>query len=83
TGERYWQARLGNGFSGSLVTANGLSYWTANNGETKVIRPGQELDLVATNPLGENCYSSPAISDDLVFIRGEFHLFCIGMSSSK
>lgn len=83
TGERYWQARLGNGFSGSLVTANGLSYWTANNGETNVIRPGQELDLVATNPLGENCYSSPAISDGHLLIRGESHLFCIGMSSSK
>jgi hypothetical protein len=44
----------------------------------KVVRPGEELDLVAENPLGEYCYASPAISQGQVFIRGEKHLFCIG-----
>jgi outer membrane protein assembly factor BamB len=78
TGERLWQERLGDHFSNSLVTAGGLVYLVADNSPTKVIRPGKELEVVAENPLGERCYSSPAISNGQIFIRGEKHLFCIG-----
>jgi hypothetical protein len=44
----------------------------------KVVRPGDELAVVATNKLGEYCYASPAISQGKLFIRGDKHLFCIG-----
>jgi hypothetical protein len=37
----------------------------------KVIRPGEKLDIVADNDLGEPCYASPAISQGQIFIRGE------------
>ncbi len=78
TGKRQWRARLGNHYSASLVTAGGLTYLLADNGTTKVVRPGPQLDVVAENPLGEYCYASPAISDGQIFIRGEKHLYCIG-----
>ncbi|MCA9225867.1 MAG: PQQ-binding-like beta-propeller repeat protein [Planctomycetales bacterium] len=77
TGERLWQERLGKHFSTSLLTANGLVYFIADDGLTKVVRPGAELNVLAENPLGEDCYSSAAISDGELFIRGEKHLFCI------
>jgi len=76
TGQRLWQERLGSHFSASLVTAGGLVYLIADDGLTKVIRPGEKLKVVAENPLGEHCYSSPAISHGCFFIRGEKHLFC-------
>ena len=78
TGERLWQERLGNHFSNSLVTANGLAYLVADDGLTKVVKPGPKLEVVADNPLGERIYSSPAISHGQIFLRGEKHLFCIG-----
>jgi outer membrane protein assembly factor BamB len=78
TGERLWQKRLGNHFSNSLVTAGGLVYFVADDGLTKVVKPGPTLDVVAENPLGERIYSSPAISQGQIFLRGEKHLFCIG-----
>jgi outer membrane protein assembly factor BamB len=78
TGKRLWAERLGNHFSSSMVTANGLVYFLADDGLTKVVKPGPELEVVAENPLGEHCYSSPAISQGCLFIRGEKHLFCIG-----
>ena len=40
TGERLWQERLGSHFSASLVTAGGLVYLIADDGLTKVVRPG-------------------------------------------
>jgi outer membrane protein assembly factor BamB len=78
TGKRLWQERLGNHFSGSLITAGGLVYLTADDGTTKLVRPGPELEVVAENSLGEYCYSSPAVSQGQLFIRGEKHLVCIG-----
>jgi outer membrane protein assembly factor BamB len=78
TGKRLWQERLGTHFSGSLVSAGGLVYFTADDGATTVVRPGNKLDVVAENKLGEYCYASPAMSRGNVFLRGEHHLFCIG-----
>ncbi len=82
TGERLWQARMGNHYSASLVTAGGLVYFPADDGRTKVVRPGRRVDVVAENPLGEYCFASPAVSDGQIFIRGEQHLFCIGERNS-
>jgi len=78
TGKRQWRSRLGKHYSASLVTAGGLAYFLADDGVTKIVRPGAEEDVIAENPLGEYCYASPAISDGQIFIRGEKHLFCIG-----
>ena len=78
TGTRQWRTRMGKHYSASLVTAGGLTYFLADDGVTKIVRPGAEENVVAENPLGEFCYASPAISDGQIFIRGEKHLFCIG-----
>lgn len=80
SGERYWQDRMGKHYSASLVAADGLAYFLADDGITKVIRPSEDskAQIVAENPLGEYCYASPAISQGKLFIRGEKHLYCIG-----
>lgn len=78
SGERLWQERLGKGFNNSLVTAGGLAYLLADDGEMKVVRPGAQLDVVAENSVGERCFASLAISQGQIFLRGEKHLFCIG-----
>lgn len=78
SGKRWWQERLGTHFSTSLLTANGLVYLVADDGLTKVIRPGRKLEVVAENPLGESVYSSPALANGHIYLRGEKHLFCVG-----
>ena len=79
-GEHLWKERLGKHYSASLVHADGLVYFIANDGMTKIVRPGKQLDVVAENPLGEYCFASPAISDGQFLIRGEENLYCIGHS---
>ena len=83
TGDVLWRERLGSHYSASLVTANGLAYFTADDGITKVIRPGQELTVVAENKLGQRTYASPAISGGKLYLRGEKDLFCIGPAAGK
>jgi hypothetical protein len=76
TGKQLWQERLGEHHA-SLVSANGLVYFLSDEGVTTVVKPGPEFKMVARNPLGENCFASPAISEGHILIRGEKHIFCI------
>jgi hypothetical protein len=78
SGKRLWQERMGKHFSPSLLSAGGLAWFLADDGEMKLVEPGPELKVVATNALGEACYASPAISQGQLLIRGEKHLYCIG-----
>lgn len=78
SGKRLWREKLDKSHSASLVSAGGLVYFLSDQGVMKVVRPGPTLQVVATSELGENCYTSPAISQGSIFIRGEKHLFRIG-----
>lgn len=79
SGERLSFMRLGGHYSTSPIAANGLAYFTADNGVTKVVRPGKkELEIVAENQLGEECYASAAASRAQLFFRTTNHLVCIG-----
>ena len=79
TGKRHWMDRIGTRYSASPVAANGLVYFTADQGVTTIVRPGPRFEEVAKCELGEDVSSSPAISQGCLFVRGNEHLFCIGM----
>ena len=49
-----------------------------DDGITHVLKVGPTFEVIATNKLGEEAYSSPAISQGQFLIRGDKHLFCIG-----
>ncbi|MBI3838739.1 MAG: PQQ-like beta-propeller repeat protein [Planctomycetia bacterium] len=78
TGNRVWMERLGTHYSSSLVSAAGLVYFTSDEGNTTIVRPGAKLEVVAENKLGEFCHASPAISQGQIFFRGEMNLYCVG-----
>jgi outer membrane protein assembly factor BamB len=78
SGNRAWTERLGTHYSSSAVSAEGLVYFTSDDGTTTVIRPGARLDVVAENKLGEYCYASAAISRGNILFRGEKSLYCVG-----
>ena len=78
SGDRIWRERLAPHFSASLVTAGGLVYVTSDEGTTFVIRPDDNVHVIAENSLGQNCYSSFAISEGQIYARGKTDLFRIG-----
>ena len=79
TGRTYCKERVKGHQTGSPVVAGEHLYITNDEGETIVIKTGGLFDVVAKNNLKEKCYSSPAFSDGDIFLRGEKHLFCIGV----
>ncbi len=62
----------------SPVAVNNHVYFTGRDGTTVVVKHGKDLEIVATNPLGETIDGSLSIVGDKIFARGEKHLFCIG-----
>jgi outer membrane protein assembly factor BamB len=80
TGEKKYKEPIKNGeaFTASIVAADGKLYCTSEENGVFIIKAGPEYELISANPVGEICMATPAISDGLIFIRGQHHLFCIG-----
>ena len=68
----------GNGFSASPVAAAGRIYLPGEDGVTLVLEAEDPFRLVAQNSIGEPIMATPAISDGVLYLRGERHLFAIG-----
>ncbi|MGH9900683.1 MAG: PQQ-binding-like beta-propeller repeat protein [Pyrinomonadaceae bacterium] len=77
TGELVYQERLPSSFSASPVAADGKLYMSSEDGDVYVVRAGPKFELLATNPAGEALMATPAISDGVLIIRSQNHVFAV------
>ena len=85
TGERVYQQRIGDkggAYSASPVAADGKIYLSSEDGEIFVVKAGTKYELLATNSMGEVLMATPAISDGIIFVRGQHNVFAIADRSS-
>jgi outer membrane protein assembly factor BamB len=82
TGEVLFQGRLGvarrEGFSASPVHVDGKVFFTNDEGETFVLRAGDQFELLHTNTLGARTLASPALVDGRWYFRTASELLAIG-----
>lgn len=86
TGKEMWKNRFAGPVSASPVFANGMIYFTAENGQTIVIKANpNRFEQVATNRLGTSAFASFAVCDNKIFTRvgdktGGYQewLYCLG-----
>jgi outer membrane protein assembly factor BamB len=85
TGREIYKKRLpGRGaYTASPVAAEGRLYFTNEEGLVNVIKAGPEFEVLAQNPLGEVCLTTPAIAAGLVVFRTEGHVVALGRSISR
>ncbi len=86
TGERLYQQRIGDkggAYSASPVAADGKVYFASEDGDVFVVKAGPKYELLAANPMGEVMMATPAISDGMIFVRGQNTLFCIADQRAK
>ena len=83
TGKMLWKHRLGPHHSASGVVADGNVYFTADNGDTFILKASPQFELISRNSLGDECYASPAMSDGQIFMRSLHHLWCIGAETLR
>ena len=81
TGARLYQERLGSGrtgFTASPVAADGKIYFTSEDGDIYVVKAGPKYQLLATNPMGEICMATPAVSGGMLLFRTQGHVVAVG-----
>jgi outer membrane protein assembly factor BamB len=80
TGKQVYQRRIGGrgGYTSSPVAADGRLYLTSEEGGVLVVRAGPKYELLATNPMGDVCMATPAISDGMIYVRTQHFLYGIG-----
>lgn len=65
-------------FIGSPVAFGDYVALTSEDGDTYMLKAGPVHAIARTNSVGEPVFSSPAISNGRIYIRGQTHLFAIG-----
>ena len=65
-------------FMGSAVAYNGMIAMTSQDGDTFLVKAGPKYELVRVNSVDEPVYSSLAIANGRIYIRGDKHLFAVG-----
>ena len=78
TGRLVYQERLPTSFSASPVAADGKLYLPSEDGDVYVVRAGTKFELLSKNPMGEPLMGTPAISDGLIIIRSQGHIYAVG-----
>ncbi len=79
-GEPLWyQRRIQNAgdYFASPIYGDGKIFVTGENGMVVVLKAGPELEVLATNDLGESCLATPAIADGRLFFRTRKKLICV------
>lgn len=79
TGRVHWQERIGGNHSASPVYADGRIYAQSEEGNGVVLAAARKYELLAENPIGERTMASYAIANNAIFLRGERHLYRIGV----
>ncbi len=86
-GELLWQGRLGEArresFSASPIAVDGKVFLTNDEGDTFVLRAGDDFELLHTNSLDEVTLASPALVDGQWFFRTARQLLCIGEAKKR
>src|SRR5262249_2413631 len=78
TGREVRKRRLGGSFTASPIYAGGHLYlFDQEDGRGYVVKPGRDVEVVATNRLDAGCMASPAAAGKALYVRTKTHLYRI------
>jgi outer membrane protein assembly factor BamB len=84
TGKEVYKERLGGtSYTASPVAADGRLYFTAEEGQVRVVKAGPEFRMLAVNEMGDVCMATPAISDGTLLVRSQHYLFALARKTSE
>lgn len=78
TGAVVYQQRLPSSFSASPVAADGRLYLASEDGDVFVVKAGRQYQLLSKNTMGQPLMATPALSQDMLILRGENAIYAIG-----
>jgi outer membrane protein assembly factor BamB len=85
TGKVLKQGRLEgalDGYFASPIAGDGKLYFASQTGKLSVVKAGGEFELLSMSDLGEQVWSTPALSQGHLLIRSQKALYCFGKKAS-
>lgn len=80
TGKAHWEHVFDLGFNSSPVLVDDRVYISDLSGGTHVFKLGEKFESIGSGDVQEPVYATPAFVGERIFIRGLFHLVCVGKS---
>jgi len=77
SGDLLGRKRLGGRYAASPIYAGGRIYFCSQDGETTVLQPGRDFEVLAVNTLDDGSLASPVAIDGALFLRTKTHLYRI------
>lgn len=82
TGKQLWNERLDAAYSASPIAVSGLVYFLDETGKTAVVKPGNKLEVIAQNDIGDRdgeiFRGSPVAAEGQILVRSDRAIYCIG-----
>jgi outer membrane protein assembly factor BamB len=78
TGELVWEADFDDGFYSSPMAVGDNIYIFDLGGNGHVIEASRTYNKIATSPLGEKVFATPAFAKGKMYVRGSKNMYCIG-----
>ncbi len=78
TGKRHWRERIGGAYYCSPVWIDGRLYCASKEGEMVILAADKSYKLLAKVPLGERCFSVPAVAGNVMYLRTQTRLLSLG-----
>jgi len=63
-------------YCSSPVGGAGKVYMISQNGQATVLKAGEQWEILALNDLEDECYATPAIVDNRMYVRTRGMLYC-------
>ncbi len=81
TGEDIWFERIGKNFTGSPVAIDGKIYCISEDGMVGVVDASDTFKFHGFSPLGDDSFSTPAVANGRMYLRGFHTLACLKAKS--
>lgn len=80
TGDELWVGEFDAGFYSSPILVGEHIYVADMDGNMYIVKASSEYEIVATIPMGEPVFATPAFMDNRMYVRLPGHLMCIEKS---
>jgi outer membrane protein assembly factor BamB len=82
TGKQFYQKRIApGGFTASPVASDGRIYIGDEEGNLYVVKAGAEFEILGKKDFGEVLMATPAISQSMMVVRTQHHVWAVAASS--
>jgi outer membrane protein assembly factor BamB len=82
-GKVIWRERVRGKFYASPVWIDGRLFCVDRRGDVIILKAGDKFEQLARNPLGDDCFATPAVANGAIYFRTATQLMSLGGETKR